>query len=194
MSFPKAITNTTFFAIMLVIILPATFQTSYAQEKNTTKHEKYGGVFNAGMGAGYFGAQLLPAPYFTANYEIQLAHNTTLAPFFGFASYRGDPEVISGVYYYHRATLLPFGVKGTYYIDKLLLAPPRWDFYVAGSIGYGYYRKVWDFGYSGPVGTVPGITPTFIQVHIGAEFHINKQTGLFFDAATGGSVIGICIH
>ncbi len=111
---------------------------SKGQESNS---EPFGHSFNMGMGPGYFSTEILPAPFFTINYEYDFLNNLTIAPFIGFASYKGDASIIAARYYYYRATIIPFGIKTTYYLDQLLKIPCRWDVYIACSLGYTYINK-----------------------------------------------------
>jgi len=34
----------------------------------------------------------------------------------------------------------------------------------------------------------------FLNIHIGAEYHINKKVGVFLDLSSGVSTIGLAIH
>lgn len=183
---------------IVALLFSAAPATSQAQSSSTVDgkryHEWYGNTVNLGIGPGYFGAFLLPSPYLTANYEFEVARNTTIAPFIGLATYRSDPQFYQGDYYYYRATVIPVGAKVSYYFDDILNASPRWDFYLAGSLGYAYVRKGWESGYHGSVGTVPGVTPLYLDLHIGAEYHINHRTGIFADVSTGVSVVGVALH
>ena len=95
--------------------------------------EKHGGVLNVGVGiGGYTGAYNHTLPVFNLNYEFGVARNFTLAPFVTIYSY-SDP--------YYRETVMPFGIKGTVYLDQLLRAGYNWDFYVTriGGIPYCTY-------------------------------------------------------
>lgn len=188
----NAMTNYSAKALLLTaLILFTDINASLAQNNDS---EPMGRAFNAGMGPGYFGGLQLPAPYTTINYEYEVAGYTTIAPFLGFASYRSAPQVLGGKNYYYRATILPVGIKATYYLDKLLHIPCRWDVYVAGSAGYAFTTKEWDYGYPGTDDAVPGITPHFLLLHLGAEYHVSKRTGLFADVSTGVATFGFAIH
>jgi hypothetical protein len=92
-------------------------------------------------------------PVFHVDYEFDVAKSFTLAPFISFSSYRtgyywGDKNDPYKYYYYHE-TVIPIGVKGTYYFDKLLNANSNWDFYLAGSLGFAIVNSSWDSGYNG---------------------------------------------
>jgi hypothetical protein len=162
-----------------------------AQELGT---EPFGRTCNFGAGPGYFGTVVLPAPYFTLNYEYEIAGHLTIAPFLGLASYRSGPHPYAGKNYYYRATIMPMGLKATYYLDRLVRLPCRWDLYVAASVGYLYSRKSWDLGYPGSVGTIAGATQTYLLAHLGLEYHLNRNTGLFADFSNGATVGGISFH
>jgi hypothetical protein len=34
----------------------------------------------------------------------------------------------------------------------------------------------------------------FLDLHLGAEYHLNNRVGLFLDLSTGVSTIGLAIH
>jgi len=176
---------------LLTIILVCFCIFSNGQEN---KIETYGRSFNMGVGPGYFSASILPAPFFTINYEFDVLNNFTLAPFVSLASYKSEASIIASRYYYHRATILPFGIKATYYLDKLLKIPNKWDFYIGCSVGYTYIRKAWDFGYPGINGGIPGLREEYVHAHAGAEYHVSRKAGLFVDVSTGVAVVGVSIH
>ena len=157
-------------------------------------NEHFGHTYNLGLGPGYFGAYLMRSPYFTFNYEIEALPNFTVAPFIGFSTYRSNPQTYGGRYYHYRGTIVPMGVKATYYFDDLIDLPYRWDLYAAGSLGFTYISKRWEDGYEGTVGNLPGIRPLFLDVHIGTEYHISDRTGIFLDLSTGVSVVGVALH
>lgn len=193
--FPESKKTITIISLALLSIVHTNVTLAQqASKKPVKKHELYGHSFNAGLGPGYPGRWLLPAPYFSVNYEFDVARNFTLAPFAGFSSYRSDPNYIKGVPYYYRASILPMGVKGTYYFDDLLNASSKWDFYAGASLGYALVHLSWDSFYPGDEKSLPGITPLYLQLHAGAEYHINHKAGLFLDVSTGGSLAGIAIH
>jgi hypothetical protein len=84
------------------------------------------------------------------------------------------------------------GVKGTFYFDKLVDANPKWDFYLAGSLGFAFRRVTWEDGYTGNRDL--SNSPLFLDLHVGAEYHINRKVGLFLDLSTGASSIGLDFH
>ncbi len=159
--------------------------------KHSHSSESYNGL-NLGLGVGYYSYyHNQSVPYFTANYEFDVARQFTLAPFIGIASYR------SNYYdrrYYYRETVIPIGVKGTYYFDNLLGAGPAWDFYLAGSLGYNFTRVVWDDNYTGDRDVYRGASALYLDLHIGTEYHFNHKVGAFLDLSTGVSTIGLAIH
>lgn len=154
--------------------------------------ESYSGL-NLGLGIGYYSYyNNQSVPYFTANYEFDVARQFTLAPFIGYSSYRSSNYY--GNHYYFRQTIIPIGVKGTYYFDNLLGAGPNWDFYLAGSLGYNIARTTWDNGYTGDRDNYRDVSPLYLDLHIGTEYHFNNKVGLFLDLSTGVSTIGLAIH
>jgi len=141
-----------------------------------------------------------PMPAFQINYELQVANSFTLAPMVSY--YTCIDKYMCGTieepnrYSTYHTTVVPIGLKGTYYFDELLGAGKDWDFYMAGSIGMLLVdSKLVD---GGP--EIPNInnnnsngTVTF-DLHIGTEYHINKTFGIFLDLSTGISTIGVAIH
>jgi len=106
---------------------------SLAQERNYP--EKFGITHNLGIGLGYYGYVEHPLPVLHADFEFDVVRNFTLAPFINFYSYRNQYYHDRNYYYYYE-TVIPIGVKATYYFDELLKANPHWDFYLAGSLGF----------------------------------------------------------
>ena len=175
-----------------VILLTAGATAANAQTTMSSHDEQYGHTLNLGVGIGYYGYLNQDVPFIFANYEFDVARSFTLAPFIGFSSYRSD-RYYDGRYYYHE-TIVPMGVKGTYYFDKILGAGPAWDFYLAASLGFVYDHVSWDDGYTGDRNVYHGASPLYLDGHIGAEYHINKKVGLFLDLSTGVSTFGLAVH
>ena len=132
-------------------------------------------------------------PVFHINYEFYVANSFTLAPFISFSTYRSGYDYQNNLYYYHE-TIIPIGVKGTYYFDQLLNANYNWDFYLAGSLGFAIVKSSWDNGYNGNRNYYQDASPLFLDLHIGTEYHLNKRLGLFLDLSTGVSTIGLAFH
>jgi hypothetical protein len=165
-------------------------------KKVKRQHEEaFGNTLNLGVGLGYFGYLDRPVPIFFANYEFGVARNFTIAPFIGIASYRSYRDYnYHGNYYYYHETIVPVGAKATYYFDELLGAGPKWDFYLAASLGFVFDRRVWDDGYNGPRDVAHDVSPLYLVGHIGAEYHLNRRAGLFLDLSTGVSTFGLALH
>jgi len=75
-------------------------------------------------------------------------------------------------------------------LDQALNANSNWDFYVAGSLGFTIVNTRWDSGYD----TYPGYrtaSPLFLDLHLGAEYHLSNHVGLFLDLSTGVSTVGL---
>lgn len=164
--------------------------TNLSAQKRTTVGESHGSALNLGLGVGgyygyynYVGRSL---PVFHLNYEFDVARNFTLAPFATFLSYRNDS------YHYHE-TVIPLGVKGSYYLDQALNANSNWDFYLAGSLGFTIVNSRWDDGYVRNSGYQTA-RPLFLDLHVGTEYHLSNRIGLFLDLSTGVSTIGLAIH
>jgi len=165
--------------------------------QNRTYAENYGGTLNLGLGiggyAGYYGYINRSLPVFHINYEFDVANNFTLAPFLSFSTYRNGYNWNNGYYYYHE-TIIPIGVKGTYYFDQILNANSDWDFYLAGSLGFAIVKSSWDNGYNGDTNYYRDGSPLFLDLHIGTEYHLNNRLGIFLDLSTGVSTVGLAIH
>ncbi|MFN5417281.1 MAG: hypothetical protein ACK5B9_09515 [Flavobacteriia bacterium] len=186
--------------ILVVLVLVFSIN-SFAQEKQAPS-SRFGNTLNLGVGvggyAGYYGYIGHNLPVFNINYEFDVARNFTLAPFISFYSYKrsyywGDNDH-EHRYYTYKQTVIPIGVKGTYYFDDLLHAGSKWDFYLAGSLGYTIVRSSWNSGYYGDRNYYKTPNALYLDLHIGTEFHVNKNIGLFLDLSTGVSTFGIAIH
>lgn len=159
--------------------------------------EKYGSTLNVGLGiggySGYYRYTGSVLPVFNLNYEFDVATNFTLAPFISFTSYGRRFKDGSTSYQYHE-TIIPIGVKGSYYLDDLVEAGSEWDFYLAGSLGFAIVNSRWDDGYLGDKDRYRNGRPLFLDLHLGAEYHINNRIGIFLDLSTGVSTVGLAIH
>jgi hypothetical protein len=164
-----------------------------------TTGESFGNTLNLGVGIGYYGYVGHSLPVVHADYEFNVARNFTLAPFITVYSYKnyyywGNPNNPYRNYYY-RQTVIPVGIKGTYYFDQLLNAGSRWDFYLAGSLGIAIRKTVWEAGYYGETTVIArSSSGLYLDGHIGTEFHLNNNIGLFLDMSTGISTFGLAIH
>lgn len=169
---------------------------------NANAQENHGSTLNLGLGVGgysgyykYVGHSL---PVLHADYEFNMARNFTLAPFVNFYThsneyYWGDANNPADYYTYHE-TVIPIGAKGTFYFDELFNASSEWDFYAAGALGFSIANRRWEAGYNGNKSYFNGGNSLFLDVHIGAEYHINNRTGVFLDLSSGVSTIGIALH
>ena len=183
-------------SIIIVALLFVLCPNLIAQQNKTTVYEKYGNVLNIGLGVGYYGSYSGNMPVLQANYEFDVAKDFTLAPFIGVYSYRNEnywkgPNKGNRNYYY-RETVIPVGIKGSYYLDDIFDAGPKWDFYGAGSIGFAFRTVTWENGYEGDRNL--SRSRLFLDLHIGTEYHINKKVGVFLDLSTGASTIGLAFH
>lgn len=160
--------------------------------------ERYGNTLNLGVGLGYYGYVGHSMPVLHADFEFDVAKNFTLAPFINYYTYKnytywGGPSYPYRDYSY-RETVIPVGVKGTYYFDKLVGAGPKWDFYVAGSLGFAFRKATWENGYYGKTTIERSTGDLYLDLHLGTEYHISKKTGIFLDLSTGVSTLGVAIH
>ena len=168
---------------------------------NSFGQKGYGKTLNLGVGVGgnygyyrYAGS----FPVLHIDYEFPVAKNFTLAPFVNFYSYSneyywGNKNYPDRYYRYHE-TGIQLGGKATYYFDDLLQAGPKWDFYLAGSLGFTMVNSRWDDGYYGDRNIYARSSPLYLDLHIGTEYHFNKRVGMFLDISTGVNTIGIAIH
>ncbi len=171
----------------LIFLALITGTTAYAQRNNGS--ESHGRTFNLGVGiggySGYYGYLGRSLPVLHINYEFDVANSLTLAPFATFYTYRGD---------HYRETVIPIGLKATFYLDQLLRANSNWDFYLGGSVGFAIVNSSWDSDYSGDRNYWHNPGRLFLDVHLGAEYHINSDLGIFLDLSNGVSTIGLAIH
>lgn len=176
----------------LVLILLFTINKMQAQT------EKYGSAFNIGVGIGYYRYVGNSVPVLHANYEFDVAKDFTLAPFITHYSYKN--EYFWGNnnrpyrYYKYSETVTPIGVKGSYYFDDALNANKKWDFYLAGSLGFAIRRTTWENEYEGTRTSRQGTSPLYLDIHLGTEYHLNKSAGLFLDLSSGVSTFGVAFH
>ena len=164
--------------------------------QQTSSGEEYGNTLNLGVGIGYYGYVGHSMPVLHADYEIQVANNFTLAPsFFSYQNYYywGNPNYPYRNYSY-RETVIPIGVKGSYYFDQILGAGPKWDFYLAATLGVAIRKTTWENGYYGETTVEHGSSGLYLDGHIGTEYHLNNKLGLFLDLSTGISTFGLAIH
>jgi hypothetical protein len=167
---------------------------------SASAQESFGNTFNLGVGIGYYRPSLMPVVH--ANYEFNVAKDFTLAPFVTFITYRNDyywgNNNYPYRYYRYRETVIPIGVKGTYYLDDALNLNSNWDIYLAGSLGFTIVRTTWEDGYYGDRRVYRngwgGSSPLYLDVHVGTEYHLNDKVGLFLDLSSGISTFGIGIH
>lgn len=167
-----------------------------AQENNTS--EKFGSALNIGIGAGYYGYVGYSIPVLHANYEFDIEKNLTLAPFVTIYTYEKDyfwdNKNYPSKYYFYRVTVIPIGVKGSYYFDQLLNANSKWDFYASGSAGFAIKNVNWESGFYGDKSIEHGSSRLYLDIHIGSEYHLNNKLGLFLDLSSGISTLGLAVH
>ena len=159
----------------------------YAQRDNYS--ESHGRTLNLGVGiggySGYYGYIGRTLPILHINYEFDVANSFTLAPFATFYTYRADN---------YRETVIPIGLKATFYFDQLLRANSNWDFYLGGSAGFAIVSSSWDNGYLGDRTYWHNPGNLFLDVHLGAEYHLSSNLGIFLDLSNGVSTLGLAIH
>lgn len=184
--------------LIFICLLFSGFSTGKISAQELATTESFGHTLNAGLGLGYYGYVGNFMPVVHANFEFQLANNFTLAPFITVFSYRkhyywGNHNNPYQNYYY-RQTVIPIGVKGTYYFDQLLNLNSKWDIYASGSVGVAIRSTRWENGFNEDVTIERGTTGLYLDGHIGAEYHLSQKAGLFLDLSTGISTFGVAFH
>lgn len=193
----KIIITSLFFLTILSFNVSAQEKTS-SNAQTTAPAEKYGKTINVGIGLGYYGYIGRSTPAVHADFEFDVAKNFTLAPFITYYSYQNNyywGDFYSPYRNYsYRQTVIPIGVKGSYYFDQLLKAGSKWDFYLAGSLGFAIRRTTWESGYYGQTSVSQGASALYIDLHVGTEYHLNNKTGLYLDLSSGISTFGLAVH
>ncbi|MFM9944552.1 MAG: hypothetical protein ACKVQB_04905 [Bacteroidia bacterium] len=169
---------------------------------NSFSQSSYGSTLNLGVGVGghygYYRYAERALPVLHVDYEFSVAKDFTLAPFVNFYSYTnsyywGNKNYPDRYYNYHESGV-QLGGKATYYFDKIVQAGAKWDFYLAGSLGFTIINSRWDDGYYGDRNIYSRSSPLYLDAHIGTEYHFNNRIGMFLDLSTGVNTIGIAIH
>lgn len=176
---------------LLTMLIGAMFGGRLEAQKSGS--ESFGNTLNVGLGIGYYGYIGSTYPAVNLNYEFDVLPNFTLAPFVTVYSFRRYHKY-SGYNYYYQETVIPVGVKGTYYFDKLLKAGNRWDFYASGSLGLAIRSTRWENGYNGDYVYGRGTSGLYLDGHIGAEFHASQKLGIYLDLSSGLSTLGLAFH
>ncbi|MDP2176183.1 MAG: hypothetical protein Q8K70_09785 [Bacteroidota bacterium] len=179
-------------SIILISITLWIFNT-YAQNNS------FGKTLNIGLGTGFYGYSGYTSPVFNINYEFDVAKNFTLAPsvsFYTFSKFYSPGKQLAFVRY--RQTIVPIGVKGTYYLDEALNLNNKWDVYLAGTLGFNVISTRWDNGinYSDKIyrdNIFRYRSPLFLDIHFGAEYHLNPKTGLYIDLSSSFSTFGLSL-
>ena len=185
------------FIIVFILFFSALAFESNAQDEQRTS-EKYGQTLNLGVGVGYYGYLGHSLPVVTLNYEFDVAKNLTLAPFVGVYtnrnSYYWGSKDYPYRYYSYSERVIPLGVKGTYYFDQLLGLNSKWDIYAAGSLGFVLRSVSWENGYYGSRYEYSNVSPLYLDIHVGTEYHLSPKAGIFLDLSTGVSTAGLAVH
>lgn len=184
--------------ILFAISIITTLTVNNASAQNETPGNKYGNTLNLGVGVGYYGYVGYSMPIIHADYEVDIAKNFTLAPFITAYQYQkyhywGNPNNAYRDYYY-RVTVIPIGVKGSWYFDNFVHAGAKWDFYLAASLGFAVRKTVWENGYYGETYVEHGSSGLYWDGHLGVEYHLNQKLGLYLDLSSGISTFGLAIH
>jgi hypothetical protein len=149
--------------------------------------------FGVGGHSGYSRYAAHSVPVFSVNYEFDVVRDFTLAPFVSFYTF-SDSYNWSNDYYTYHETVIPIGVKGTYYFDELLEADSKWDFYAAASLGFAIVNSRWDDGYGGDKYYYNNGRAVFADIHIGAQYNFSRVAGVYLDLSSGISTLGVAFH
>jgi hypothetical protein len=166
---------------------------SMTEAKAQEKYRALNLAFGIGGHSGYSRYAAHPVPVFTMNYEFDVARNFTLAPFISFYTY-SDNYNWSNDNYTYRETVIPIGMKGSYYFDELLDANSKWDFYAAASAGFAIVNSRWEAGYDGDRNHFNRGRSLFVDLHAGAQYNFSRKAGVYLDLSTGISTIGLAFH
>jgi hypothetical protein len=135
---------------------------------------------------------------FTCKLPILHRKNFTLASFVTIYTYEKDyywdNKNYPSKYYFYRVTVIPIGVKGTYYFDQILNANSKWDFYASCSAGFDIRNVNWESDFYGDKSIEHGSSGLYLDIHIGSEYHLNNKLGLFLDLSSGISTLGLAVH
>jgi hypothetical protein len=167
-----------------------------AQEIGTM--ENFGNTLNAGTGIGYYKYVGYTVPMAHLDFELQIDRNLTVAPFVNMYTYQssylwGDANNEAKAYHYTE-TVVPVGLKVSYYFDEIVNARPNWDFYASGALGFNYRKTTWDTSYKGKHQIDPGMGPLYLDFHIGTEYHVTATFGLLLDVSANAASLGLAIH
>lgn len=186
--------KTTIFTTLFLLMMAGTIVSA----QTTVSGENYGKTLNAGIGLGYYGYVGHTVPIIHLNYELSVAKNFTLAPFITYFSYQNYYYWGNKNYpyrnYSYRETVIPIGLKGSYYFDQILNANSKWDFYLAASLGFALQNTTWENEYDGERTVQHGSSGLYLDGHIGTEYHLNNKVGLYLDLSSGISSFGLAIH
>ena len=182
--------------VLALLVLAIAPKDSKAQEP--ISGEKYGNTINLGIGIGYYGYVGYNTPVLHFDYEIGIIKNLTIAPSISVYQYHRDyywgNKNYPYRYYTYTETVIPIGAKVTYYFDELLKANKKWDFYVASTLAFKIRKTVWESDYYGDKIVQNRSSALYVDMHVGAEYHMNNRAGLFLDLSTGVSTFGLAIH
>ncbi|MGD0711741.1 MAG: hypothetical protein ABR968_11265, partial [Bacteroidales bacterium] len=103
-------------------------------------------------------------------------------------------SIIPYKYYYYHETVIPAGLKGKFYFNRLLNTGSKWDLYIAGSVGIAMVNATWESDYQGERNHFHTNDPLFLDAHIGTEYHLDTKLGIFLDISDGVSTIGLSFH
>jgi hypothetical protein len=169
---------------------------AFLSETEAQAQENYSALnlgFGVGGHSGYSRYAAHPVPVFSLNYEFNVVRNFTLAPFVSAYTY-ADSYYWSNDNYTYCETVIPVGLKGSYYFDELLDANSKWDFYAAASAGFAIVSSRWEAGYGGDKNYFARGRAVFVDLHAGAQFNFSRKAGVYLDLSSGISTIGLAFH
>ena len=154
-------------------------------------------ALNLGVGvggqSGYSRYATHPVLVLNVNYELGVARNFTLAPFISFYTYSDNYHWANDNYTYQE-TVIPVGLKGSYYFDELFEANAKWDFYAGASAGFAIVNSRWEAGYDGDRNYFNHGRSVFVDLHAGAQYNFGSNAGVFIDLSSGISTIGLAFQ
>ncbi len=182
-----------------------------APEKRITANElRYANRLNIGFGYNYYAGIPFIINYELSNKALGMAEDPleayqmglTFAPQVGFYRYSNWYPSPAAAYsnYNYTVNNLFFGVKLHAYIDRVIDLPKNLDLYFAVAPQFMIRRVTWDYP-----SNVPGIYQpnnkwlanrrgrnTFaLPIHIGAEYKLNRNIGVWGDIGTMMSTVGL---
>jgi hypothetical protein len=200
-----------YFTICALALLSIQLFGSDSENRISGNELRYAKRLNVGFGYNYYSGIPFVINYELSNKLLHIAEDPleayqmglTFAPQAGFFRYtHWYPSPLPATYpdYNYTVNNLFFGVKVHAYFDRVLDLPKNVDLYFAIAPQFMIRRVSWDFSSS-----IPGIPPPnnrwlsnrrgrnsfVLPIHIGAEYKLNRNIGVWGDIGTMMSTVGI---